>query len=76
MVPGRRNQPGDQMTTQDVRLLTVAEVCARIGLSRPALYRRLAKGAFPPPVYVGERSPRWRSDVLAEWIEGLSPEAA
>ena len=58
--------------TGDVQLLTARQVCERVGMSRPALYRRLADGKFPPPVYVGERSPRWRSDALAAWIESLS----
>ena len=35
----------------DVILLKVREVMARVGLSRPSIYARMAAGAFPKPIY-------------------------
>ena len=60
----------------DVILLKVREVMARVGLSRPSIYARMAAGAFPRPIYPAPRAPRWRSDEIAEWIERLSADRA
>lgn len=38
------------------RLLRMAEVMARTGLSRPTIYRWMAEGAFPKPVSLGPKS--------------------
>ena len=55
-------------------LLSVREVCRRVGLSRPSIYKRMGAGRFPRPIYPAPRAPRWRSDEIAEWIERLSAE--
>ena len=60
----------------DVTLLNIRQVMARVNLSRPTVYSRMAKGHFPKPIYPTPRSPRWRSDEIAEWIETLSAERA
>lgn len=38
------------------RLLRVSEVCSRIGVSRPTVYRFVNAGRIPPPVKIGIRS--------------------
>ncbi|HEX4006481.1 MAG TPA: AlpA family transcriptional regulator [Acidobacteriaceae bacterium] len=38
------------------KLLRVAEVCSRIGVSRPTVYRFVAAGRIPPPVKIGLRA--------------------
>ena len=59
--------------TTEVLLLNVPEVCRRIGLSRPSIYRLLETDpTFPKPTYPARRAPRWRSDEIAAWIERLS----
>ena len=62
----------------EISLLPVADVCKRIGLSRPSVYRMLAdpSSGFPKPTYPAKRAPRWRSDEIADWIERLSAERA
>lgn len=50
------------------RLQTVA---AETGLSRSEIYRRIARGAFPPGVRLGARSRAWRSDDVKAWIAAL-----
>ena len=32
------------------RFLRLSEVCKRIGLSKPSIYRRIADGRFPRPI--------------------------
>ena len=61
----------------DVTFLNVREVCARLSISRPSLYRLLKAGRFPAPTYPGGiKSPRWRSDAVTAWIERESATAA
>ncbi|MCY4502827.1 MAG: AlpA family phage regulatory protein [Alphaproteobacteria bacterium] len=57
---------------QDVSLLPVTEVCRRCGISRPTVYRLIKSGKLPKPVYVAARAPRWRSDEIQEFIDGIS----
>ena len=57
---------------QEITLLPVAEVCRRVGLSRPSIYRAMATGKFPKPTYPAPRAPRWRSDEIETYIDDLS----
>ena len=52
-----------------LRLLTVREVSARVGLAVPTLWAMVARGDFPIPIKVTKRSTRWRSEEVEEWIE-------
>ena len=64
------------MSSQEnhLTLLNVKQVCAQVGLARPTVYARMAAGAFPKPIYLAKRAPRWRSDEIAAWIEQLTAE--
>ena len=61
---------------QNVCLLRLPEVMARVRLSRSTIYERMAKGQFPRPVYASAKAPRWRSDTIGKWIDGLSEDRA
>ena len=39
----------------------LTKVCARTGLSRSEIYRRIAAGEFPKPVKIGRRASAWDS---------------
>ena len=43
-------------------LLTIGEVCARVGVSRTTIYARMNERQFPAPIKIGTKSVRWRSD--------------
>ena len=63
--------------TTDIQCVDVAAVCARCSISRPTLYRLLKAGRFPAPFYpAGMKCPRWRSDVVSDWIEAESTRSA
>ena len=63
--------------TPDISFLDVRAVCGRCAISRPTLYRMLKSGRFPAPSYPGGiKSPRWRSDEVAAWIERESAPSA
>lgn len=64
--PCARDEGNEAMRTMNIpRLLTCAEVVQLTGIGRSALYARIARGEFPPPVKFG-RSSRWtEADVLS-----------
>lgn len=53
------------------RLLTMREVEQAVGLSRSAIYDRIAAGRFPQPVKIGSKSSRWVSSDIQSWIDRL-----
>ena len=51
-------------------MLPIAAVSARVGLSRPSIYRLMSHGDFPRPLRVGVRGVRWRSEDIDRWLAG------
>jgi prophage regulatory protein len=49
------------------------------GLSRSSLYEAIAKGSFPKPIKIGERSVGWLADEISAWqqrraaLRGVQP---
>lgn len=64
-------------TTNPKRFLRLPEVVERTQKERSAIYAMIAKGKFPAPRKIGERSVAWLSSEIDEWIEtrpaGVSP---
>ncbi|MCP9823871.1 AlpA family transcriptional regulator [Synechococcus sp. EJ6-Ellesmere] len=57
------------MTTAPTRrLLRLPEVKAKVGLSRTAIYKLIAAGAFPRQISIGPRTVAWSQDDLEAWI--------
>lgn len=48
------------------RLIRVTDVCEIVGLKRAAIYQRIARGDFPPPVKIG-RASRWPEEQVLAW---------
>ena len=56
--------------TTDARpLLSLAEVSARVNVSRPTLYRMAIAGMLPGAVRIGSQW-RVRPDALEAWVNG------
>lgn len=55
-------------TEADDVLLPLPEVCRRVGLSRPSVYRLMKAGIFPRPRKVGFRGVRWPRSVIEQWV--------
>lgn len=51
-----------------MRLLRREEVSQKVGLSRSAIYERMAKGIFPKPVVLGPKSVAWPEPEVEQWI--------
>ncbi|MBP0492127.1 helix-turn-helix transcriptional regulator [Pararoseomonas indoligenes] len=62
--------------------LKLREVEREVGLSRSAIYRRIAAATFPAPRQLGGGVVRWPSSVIAAWKadrpaeDGSTPPAA
>ena len=52
-------------------LLTAKQVAAQLGISRVHVWRKVADGTLPAPVYLGPKAPRWRAEEIAAWIDAL-----
>lgn len=50
------------------RILRRREVEGRVGLSRSAIYRRIAAGDFPAPLDLGGNAVGWRESAIQSWI--------
>ncbi|MCZ0954025.1 MAG: AlpA family phage regulatory protein [Rhodospirillaceae bacterium] len=59
------------MDIEDVglRLLPIAAVVEKAGISRPYIWKLIGQGAFPRPLHLGKRARAWRSDEIDAWIE-------
>lgn len=57
-----------------MRLLKMDDVCSLLQITRSAVEGRLRRGTFPKPIRLGNRSLRWREDVITQWIKAGCPE--
>lgn len=64
------------MDTEDIglRLLPIAAVVRKAGISRPYIWKLIGQGAFPGPLRLGKRARAWRSDEIDAWIEARTAE--
>ena len=52
------------------RLIKFSEVAERLGLSRPTIYKILARDpTFPKPIHVTPTAPRFRAEDIEAWLE-------
>lgn len=57
------------------RYMTREEVCKLRGVGRTRQYEDESSGRFPPGERLGMRTIRWRSDVVAAWLDAESQRA-
>lgn len=57
------------------RYLDRAEICHLRGVGKTKQYEDELDGRFPPGERLGMRTVRWRSDVVAAWLEAESERA-
>lgn len=51
------------------RLIRLPEVIGMTGLSRSAIYRRIANGTFPSQIHLGSRTSAWSQREVAAWVD-------
>lgn len=52
-----------------VRMLTLSEVEARVGMKKTSLYRAIASGAFPAPAPLTSNARRWPAHEIDAWVQ-------
>ena len=57
-----------------LRLLPIAAVVEKAGISRPYVWKLVGQDAFPRPLHLGKRARAWRSDEIDAWIEARTAE--
>lgn len=57
-------------TLKKERLMRLAEVIERTGLSRSMIYLSIRNGDFPPNVRLGPRCVGWIESEIDAWIQG------
>jgi prophage regulatory protein len=50
------------------RLIRLAEVQQRVGLSRASIYKRMSEGKFPKSTSLGARCAVWIESEIDDWI--------
>lgn len=50
------------------RILRIAAVLQRTGLSRSTLYRKIREGSFPPQVQISTQCTGWRESAVNRWV--------
>ncbi|OTQ38674.1 helix-turn-helix transcriptional regulator [Gilliamella apis] len=52
-----------------MKLLKLNEVCELLNISRSSAYRLISKNDFPPKIQISERTVRYSSDDVCNWVE-------
>jgi predicted DNA-binding transcriptional regulator AlpA len=77
MPPNLGGESEGKMTIEPTfRYLTAAQVCEFRGCKNTKLYDDIKAGVFPAGERLGTTTVRWRSDVVAAWLEAQSNNAA
>lgn len=60
------------MLESSTRVLRIRGVCARVGLSRPQIYKMEREGKFPRRINLTGRSRGWLEHEVDAWLEALA----
>ncbi|BCH55973.1 hypothetical protein RvVAR031_35830 [Agrobacterium vitis] len=62
--------------TASDNLLSVRQVVAKTGISRPEIYKRMDAGKFPSKISLGPKTVRWSENEINAWIDALKKSRA
>jgi prophage regulatory protein len=51
------------------RIIRIAEVSVRTGLSTGSIYKQIRRGVFPRGIKLTERATGWDEDAVQLWID-------
>lgn len=54
------------------RLIRLAEVKQRVGLSRASIYKRMSEGRFPKSRSLGSRCAVWIESEIDDWVSWVA----
>ena len=55
--------------TTERRLIRLGKVCAKTGLSKAGVYKRMNEKSFPERVPLGGRAVAWVESEIDDWVE-------
>lgn len=61
-------------TAANERMIRVADLAGRLGISTRQVFKLLSAGRLPAPIRLG-RSVRWRESLIDEWLRAGCPAA-
>lgn len=53
---------------QRLNMIRLPEVCKKVGLSKPSIYRLMKSNDFPQSSKIGSRAIAWTESQIDEWI--------
>ena len=57
------------------RLIRLPEMIQLLCISRPTIYRYVAKGRLPKPIQLSQRCVAWKASAINEWLATLDAAA-
>lgn len=67
-----QSAPAGKFGAEPTRLIRLPEVMQRVGLSRSAIYKRMAEGRFPHSRSLGPKCAVWVEAEIDAWISAIS----
>ena len=58
-----------EKSTNMEKLLRLPQVLNTVGISKSTLYQLVARGDFPKPIKIGQRTSAWPESAIRQWIE-------
>ncbi|HGE5059142.1 helix-turn-helix transcriptional regulator [Aeromonas caviae] len=56
------------MSVENIRLLRIRDVTARVCMSKPTIYLKIKAGDFPKPVTIGPKAVAWVESEVNAWL--------
>lgn len=60
--------PTKPAVTSSTKIIRLANVLVRTGLSRTTIWRKIRSGDFPAPIQLGENSVGWPEHEVDAWV--------
>jgi len=55
---------------------SASALAVRFGCHKTTIFRRVARGEFPPPIYVAPGRPVWREAIIQAWLDEIEERSA
>lgn len=52
----------------EIKIIRIAQVEAKVGLKKSAIYKRMKEKEFPPQIKLGRHASGWLESDIDEWI--------
>ncbi len=56
------------MSIENIRLLRIRDVTAKVCMSKPTIYLKMKTGDFPKPITIGPKAVAWVESEVNNWL--------